>query len=86
MQMPNVTLAKDADLLPLLDLYRVAEVSLSAEPVDRAQQIWSEMLSNESIPVFVSNVDARIVALRRVVSWSQVLGCLNQFSEPFDVI
>jgi hypothetical protein len=65
MQMPNVTLAKDADLLPLLDLYRVAEVSLSAEPVDRVQQIWSEMLSNESISVFVSNVDAgspRLVA------------------------
>jgi hypothetical protein len=43
--MPNARLAQAADLVSLLALYRVAEVSASAEPLARAERIWSEMLS-----------------------------------------
>ena len=60
--MPNARLAQAADLASLLDLYRAAEVSSSAEPKEKAEQIWLEMLSHESISVFVSAVDAQIVA------------------------
>jgi hypothetical protein len=55
-------LAQTADLVSLLDLYRAAEVSSSAEPKEKAEQIWLEMLSHESFSVFVSAVDAQIVA------------------------
>lgn len=60
--MLNVRLAQPADLASLLDLFRVSEVSSSAEPIERAEQIWQETLSDSSIAVFVSTVDARIVA------------------------
>jgi GNAT superfamily N-acetyltransferase len=60
--MPSARLAQTADLASLLDLFRVSEVSPSAEPLERAQQIWREMLSDDSVAVFVSAVEARIVA------------------------
>jgi hypothetical protein len=37
--MPNARLAQAADLASLLDLYRAAEVSSSAEPKEKAEQI-----------------------------------------------
>ena len=61
-QMPHARLAQAADLASLLDLFRVSEVSPSAEPIERAEQIWLEMLSYDGIAVFVSAVDAQIVA------------------------
>jgi GNAT superfamily N-acetyltransferase len=60
--MPNARLAQTADLASLLDLFRVSEVSSSAEPIERAEQIWREMLSEHSVAVFVSAVEAQIVA------------------------
>jgi GNAT superfamily N-acetyltransferase len=60
--MPNARLAEAADLASLLDLYRVSEVSSSAEPIERAEQIWLEMLSDDGVAVVVSAVDARIAA------------------------
>ena len=36
--MPNARLAEAADLTSLLELYRVAEVSASAEPLARAER------------------------------------------------
>jgi len=60
--MPSARLAQTADLASLLDLFRVSEVSPSAEPLERAEQIWREMLSDASVAVFVSAVEARIVA------------------------
>jgi ribosomal protein S18 acetylase RimI-like enzyme len=60
--MPNARLAQAADLVSLLELYRVSEVSPSAEPLARAEQIWLETLSDDRIAVFVSAVDARIAA------------------------
>jgi GNAT superfamily N-acetyltransferase len=60
--MPGARLAQSADLASLLDLFRVSEVSSSAEPIERAEQIWQEMLFDNSVAVFVSAVDAQIVA------------------------
>jgi GNAT superfamily N-acetyltransferase len=60
--MPIARLAQAADLASLLELFDVAEVSSSAEPVKRAELIWQEMLSHDGVAVFVSTVDSRIVA------------------------
>jgi GNAT superfamily N-acetyltransferase len=60
--MPTARLAQTADLASLLDLFRVSEVSPSAEPIERAEHIWLETLSDRSVAIFVSAVEARIVA------------------------
>jgi len=60
--MPNARLAQTTDLASLLELYRVSEVSSSAEPIERAERIWLDMLSDDGIAVFVSAVNAQIVA------------------------
>src|SRR5215470_455310 len=71
--MPNARLAQAADVASLLDLYRAAEVSSSAEPKEKAEQIWLEMLSHESISVFVSAVDAQIVATCMLITAPNLL-------------
>lgn len=71
--MPNARLAQAADLASLLELYRVSEVSPSAEPIARADKIWLEMLSDHSIAVFVSAVEARIVASCMLVTAPNLL-------------
>ncbi len=60
--MPTARLAQTADLASLLDLFRVSEVSPSAEPIERAEHIWLETLSDRSVAIFASAVEARIVA------------------------
>lgn len=71
--MPNARLAKAADLTSLLELYRVAEVSSSAEPKERAEQIWLEMLSHKGVAVFVSAVNAQIVATCMLITAPNLL-------------
>jgi GNAT superfamily N-acetyltransferase len=71
--MPNARLAQAADLASLLELYRVAEVSASAEPIARAEQIWLEMLSHDGVAVFVSAVDAQIVATCMLITAPNLL-------------
>jgi GNAT superfamily N-acetyltransferase len=71
--MPNARLAQAADLASLLELYRVAEVSASAEPLARAEQIWSKMLSHDGVAVFVSAVDAEIVATCMLITAPNLL-------------
>jgi GNAT superfamily N-acetyltransferase len=71
--MPDARLAQAADLASLLALYRVAEVSASAEPIERAQQIWSEMLSHDGVAVFVSAVDIKIVATCTLITAPNLL-------------
>jgi GNAT superfamily N-acetyltransferase len=60
--MPAARLAHAADLIPLLELYRVSEVSSAVEPIERAGQIWQEILSCNGVALFVSTADERIVA------------------------
>ncbi|MDO9296668.1 GNAT family N-acetyltransferase [Bradyrhizobium sp.] len=71
--MPVARLARTADLASLLDLYRVSEVSSPAEPIERAEQIWREMLSDRSVAVFVSADNAQIVASCMLISAPNLL-------------
>jgi GNAT superfamily N-acetyltransferase len=71
--MPNARLAQAADLASLLELNRVAEVSSSAEPIERATRIWLEMLSHNGVEVFVSTVQAQIVATCMLITAPNLL-------------
>jgi GNAT superfamily N-acetyltransferase len=71
--MPNARLARSADLASLLDLYRVSEVSPSAEPIERAGQVWLEILSDNNLAVVVSAVDAQIVATCMLITAPNLL-------------
>ena len=55
--MPNVRLATIADLASLLALFAASDVSRSAEPGQRAEQIWAETIAREGLVVFVSDAD-----------------------------
>jgi GNAT superfamily N-acetyltransferase len=71
--MPNARRAQAADLDSLLDIYRLAEVSSRAEPIERAEQIWLEMLSHNGVEVFVSTVEAQIVATCMLITTPNLL-------------
>jgi GNAT superfamily N-acetyltransferase len=71
--MPHARLAQAADLASLLGLYRLAEVSSSAEPMERAERIWSDMLSHNGLAVFVSAVEAQIVATCMLITAPNLL-------------
>jgi GNAT superfamily N-acetyltransferase len=71
--MPLARLAQPADLASLLELFRVAEVSASAEPIERAERIWLEMLSHEGVAVFVSAIDASIIATCMLITAPNLL-------------
>src|SRR5258708_31558201 len=60
--MPEARPAQANDLDSLLALFRVVEVSAFAEPRERAERIWSEILSQDSVAVFVSDADSAVVA------------------------
>jgi len=60
--MPNARRAQSSDLEGLLGLYRVSEVSAIAEPRERVERIWSEILARQGVTVFVSDAGAGIAA------------------------
>jgi len=71
--MPDARLAQAADLNSLLDLFRASEVSSPAEPIERAETIWLEMLSSSGVAVFVSAAGERIVASCMLISAPNLL-------------
>ena len=71
--MPNARLAQAADLVSLLELFSAGDVSASAEPIERAMRIWRETLSDGGIAVFVSAVDAKIVATCMLITAPNLL-------------
>ena len=71
--MPNARLAQAPDLASLLELFRVSELSPHAEPIERAEQIWLEMLSDEGVAVFVSAVNAQIAATCMLITAPNLL-------------
>src|SRR5271156_4440871 len=71
--MPKARLAQPSDLGGLLDLFRESEVSSIAEPSDRAESIWSEMLTREGLAVFVSDAGARIAATCMLITAPNLL-------------
>jgi len=70
--MPTARLAQDADLGPLLDLFRVSEVSAAA-PAEHAARIWSETLASPHVAVFVSETDGRIASTCMLITAPNLL-------------
>ena len=60
--MPTARLARKADLSSILGLFEVSEVSSAAQPLDRAEGIWHEILDRRGVAVFVSDADERVAA------------------------
>jgi GNAT superfamily N-acetyltransferase len=77
--MPNARLAVAADLDALLALFAASDVSRSAEPRARAEQIWAEMLAREGVFVFVSDADSRIVSTCMLITTPNLLRGGRQF-------
>jgi GNAT superfamily N-acetyltransferase len=71
--MPRARLAQASDLERLLDLFRASEVSLTAQPPDRAEQIWSETLTRKGVAVFVSDAGAKIAATCMLITAPNLL-------------
>lgn len=71
--MPTARLAKSSDLPGLLDLFRESEVSAGAEPGERAERIWSEILACDRVAVFVSDAGPRIVATCMLITAPNLL-------------
>jgi GNAT superfamily N-acetyltransferase len=71
--MPAARLANSADLDALLALYAASDVSRSAEPRARAEQIWREILARDGVAVFVSDADARIVSTCMLITVPNLL-------------
>jgi GNAT superfamily N-acetyltransferase len=71
--MPNARLAKSSDLLGLLELFRLSEVSPTVEPIERAEQIWSEILLHENVAVFVSVEEAKVIATCMLITAPNLL-------------
>jgi GNAT superfamily N-acetyltransferase len=72
-QMPIARLARASDLERLLDLFRVSEVSSTAQPPDRAEHIWSETLTHKGVAVFVSDAGAKIAATCMLITAPNLL-------------
>ena len=60
--MPVARLARPSDLPSLLALFDVSEVSVVAQPRERAENIWQETLAHPGVHVFVSDDLNRIAA------------------------
>ncbi len=71
--MPEARPAQANDLDSLLALFRVVEVSAFAEPRERAERIWSEILSQDSVAVFVSDADSAVVATCMLITAPNLL-------------
>jgi GNAT superfamily N-acetyltransferase len=71
--MPNVRLATIADLGSLLALFAASDVSRSAEPKERAEQIWAETIARDGLVVFVSDADTQIVSTCMLITAPNLL-------------
>ena len=82
--MPEARVARADDLASLLILFRLSEVSAAAEPQERAERIWAEMLARDGLTVFLSEADSRIVATcTPMVLPFRLSGLVGSMPEPF---
>jgi GNAT superfamily N-acetyltransferase len=65
--------ASVSDLPSLLALFDVSEVSAVAQPRERAERIWDEMLAHSGVRVFVSDDGGRIAATCMLVTAPNLL-------------
>jgi len=77
--MPNARQANAGDLDALLALFAASDVSRSAEPRARAEQIWAEMLAREGVFIFVSDADLKIVSTCMLITTPNLLRGGRQF-------
>jgi GNAT superfamily N-acetyltransferase len=71
--MPIARLAHAPDLPSLLALFAASEVSLAAEPPERAEHIWQETLAQPGVYVFVSDERDRIAATCTLITAPNLL-------------
>jgi GNAT superfamily N-acetyltransferase len=71
--MPIARPATIADLDPLLDLFRVSEVSSVVGPIAQAQIIWRRTLDDSGVAIFVSEAEAKIVATCMLITAPNLL-------------
>ena len=71
--MPEARRAQSDDLAGLLALYRASEVSAAAEPTERAERIWAQMLCREGLTVFVAEHESKIVATCMLITAPNLL-------------
>ena len=71
--MPTARPARADDLEPLLDLFRVSEMSAAVTPMERARRIWAETLAREGVAVFVSDAGTRIAATCMLITAPNLL-------------
>ena len=71
--MPAARPAAADDLDSLLALFRASEVSAFAEPRERAERTWSDILSRDGVAVFVSDIDSRIVSTCMLITAPNLL-------------
>ena len=71
--MPEARRAQAGDLARLLALFRVSEVSAAAEPMERADSIWAQMLSRDGLTVFVAENESDIVATCMLITAPNLL-------------
>jgi len=80
---PAARLACATDLSGVLGLFEASEVSHSAEPRSRAEQIWRETLDRLGVSIFISEAGQNIVATCMLVVAPNLLrsGCQHGFIE-----
>lgn len=71
--MPIARLAHASDLSSLLALFAASEVSAAAEPFERAERIWQEILAQPGVDVFVSDEGKRIAATCMLITAPNLL-------------
>ena len=71
--MPIARTATTTDLEPLLDLFRVSEVSSTVGPLEQAQQVWRQTLGHDGVTVFVTEAQAKIVATCMLITAPNLL-------------
>ena len=71
--MPIARIATSEDLVALLDLFRVSEVSATVEPFERAEQIWRQTISHHGVTIFVSDAGAKIAATCMLITAPNLL-------------
>ena len=68
-----VRLAQASDLPALLGLFAVSEVSDIAEPLQHAERIWAETLSQEGVRVFVAEDKGQLAATCMLITAPNLL-------------
>jgi GNAT superfamily N-acetyltransferase len=70
---PTARIAQASDLGRLLALFEASEVSSIAQPRDRAEGIWTEILVRDGVTVFVSDTGERLAATCTLITAPNLL-------------